>query len=142
MRLKRIMSGVAGVCVALTVSVTSGAPAGASAVRLDPPGTVSSEPPATLDTRDGCGYPQVCFYKTKADWDARRWTAAYKDITSGYQTLSSRAYGSYAAVNSRNDDGALLHFTNGAIWCLSPNSRLWDIDWVVDKIRIMDSPTC
>jgi hypothetical protein len=97
---------------------------------------------ASANTAYGCGYPQVCFYKTQARWDAQSWNAAYKDVTSGYQTLSSAAYGAYSVFNSRNDDGALLHYTNGGTLCLQPNTIVWNNSWVVDKIRIMDSPTC
>ncbi|MCP3783698.1 hypothetical protein NLX85_10020 [Micromonospora sp. A3M-1-15] len=129
MKVKRIVGALtAGACAAISVGVVTASPASAG-------------------TANGCGYPQVCFYKAKADWDARRWTAAYKDITSSYQTLSSSAYGSYYVYNTRNDDGALLHYTNGYTYCLRPNSGVNNSNtptgfWTVDKIRIMDSATC
>ncbi|MER5916742.1 hypothetical protein ABT124_41850 [Streptomyces sp. NPDC001982] len=104
--------------------------------------TMASSSAASANTAYGCGYPQVCFYKTQADWNARSWTAAYKDVTSYYQTLGSRSYGSYSVFNSRNDDGALLHYTNGGTYCVGPNSIVYNNSWVVDKIRIMDSPSC
>lgn len=125
MRIKRMVaSSLAAVCGALTITVVSGSAASA-------------------DTAFGCGYPQVCFYKTEADWLARKWTAAYKDVTSYYQNLSSKAYGSWAVYNSRNDDGARLHFTDGTSTCLGPNTILLTYHYkTLDKIRIMDSPTC
>jgi hypothetical protein len=53
--------------------------------------------------------------------------------------------------NSRNDDGALLHFAKGKTVCVGPNSG-WYLDVLdqnsggaygkVDKIRIMDSASC
>ena len=142
MRLKRvIVTGVAALCAALTVSAACGPPAGASALRPEPPTTAPAEP-GTLDTRYNCGYPLVCFYKTEADWNARTRTAAYRDITSGWQTLSSAARGSYTTFNSRNDDGVLFHYTNGGTICLGPDSLIYHNSWVVDKVRIMNSPTC
>ncbi|MGW1762111.1 hypothetical protein [Streptomyces mirabilis] len=101
--------------------------------------------PATADTRDGCTYPRVCFYKTEADWQARKPTAAYKDVTSTYQQLGPRSFGSVAILNSRNDDGALLHFADGDTVCLKPDYTLFPAypgAPPVDAIRIMDSPTC
>lgn len=104
--------------------------------------TISSASTASANTAFGCGYPQVCFYKTKADWDAKRWTAAYKDVTSYYQNLSPGARGAYAVFNSRNDDGARLHFTDGSADCLDPNTLMLTNGFVADKIRIMASPSC
>ncbi|MET8571890.1 hypothetical protein [Streptomyces sp. NPDC004783] len=104
--------------------------------------TISNASTASAGTAFGCGYPQVCFYKTQADWNAKRWTAAYKDLTSSYQTLSSGARGAYAVFNSRNDDGARLHFTDGHAECLEPNTLMLTNGFVVDKIRIMTSPSC
>ncbi|MFI9615731.1 hypothetical protein ACIHCM_29305 [Streptomyces sp. NPDC052023] len=104
--------------------------------------TISNAPTASAETAFGCGYPRVCFYKTQADWNARRYTAAYRDMTESYQNLSSAAAGAYAVFNSRNDDGARLHFTNGPAECLKPNTLMLTNGFVVDKIRIMDSPSC
>ncbi|WP_052396887.1 hypothetical protein [Streptomyces sp. NRRL F-5123] len=101
-----------------------------------------SAAPASANTDNGCGYPQVCFYKTSSNWDARQWTAAYKDVTSYFQNLSSKAYGSFSVFNSRNDDGALLHYTNGGLRCAEPGDIVYNNSWVVDKIRIMDDPHC
>ncbi|QIQ02648.1 hypothetical protein [Streptomyces liangshanensis] len=99
--------------------------------------------PAAADTAFGCGYPQVCFYKTQADWDARRWTAAYKDVTSYFQNLSSGAMGAKWVHNSRNDDGALLRFSSGT-YCLQPGWSWQTAPGAAGPtgIRIMDSPTC
>lgn len=104
--------------------------------------TVAAPHQAAADTAYGCGYPQVCFYDSPEDWQARRWDAAYKDITSTYQTLTPQAYGSYAIYNSRNDDGVLLHHTDGWTKCLAPGGVMTYGLAVVDKIRIMNSPTC
>ncbi|MFV2112172.1 hypothetical protein ACFHW0_07490 [Micromonospora sp. LOL_025] len=104
---------------------------------------VVSAPAASAATAYGCGYPQVCFYKTKADWDARRWTAAYKDITNYNQVLGSSAAGSYAVYNSRNDDGAFLRFAIGTSHCLLPNEKMTNItNSYVETIRIYDSASC
>ncbi|MFD7136759.1 hypothetical protein [Streptomyces sp. NPDC059894] len=103
---------------------------------------LATAPGASADTAYGCNWPRVCFYLTDADWNARVPTAAYQDITSSPQNLGSRSYNSEWAFNSRNDDGALLYYTNGSTLCLRPNNWVDNNDWVVNKIRIMDSPTC
>lgn len=107
--------------------------------------TISATTPAAANTAYGCGYPQVCFYKTQADWNARTWTAAYKDVTSYYQTLGSNSAGSFAVYNSRNDDGASLKFSDGHTTCIHPNeyaTGLPSMDGYVTGIKIMDSPYC
>ncbi|MEV4483777.1 hypothetical protein [Micromonospora coxensis] len=105
--------------------------------------TITHASAASADTANGCVYPRVCFYLTESNWLADRPTASYQDITSGYQTLGSSSRGSYAVWNSRNDDGALLHYTNGSTYCLPPNRGNAHIRGeVVDKIRIMNSPSC
>src|SRR4051794_31683569 len=162
MRLQRIIIGGAmAVGAALAVTATSGSAANAATTGASATGGSAAGgsaaggsaakplPPSDhrpgmkpMNTANGCGYPQVCFYKTEADWNARKWTAAYKDLTSAPQTLSSRAYGAYTAFNSRNDDGALLYYTNGGTYCLHPNQPVYNNSWVVNKIRIMDDPNC
>lgn len=125
MKLKRVLSsGLAVVCAALAIAVIDGSPASAG-------------------TANGCVYPRVCFYLTESDWYAKRPTAAYQDITSSFQTLGPNSRGSWAVWNSRNDDGALLHYTDGHTYCLPPNRGDAAIRGeIVDKIRIMNSPTC
>jgi hypothetical protein len=99
--------------------------------------------PAQADTQLGCNYPRVCFYPTFAYVNAHHPTASYKDITSSWQTLGYQARGAAGVMNTRNDDGARLHFTNGTIVCLRPNTLLNAGAYgTVDKIRIMDSPSC
>jgi hypothetical protein len=157
MRLQRIIVGGA-VAVGAALAVTAGPAADASvagtagtAATVGTARTVAAKPtpPSNhlpgmkpMNTANGCGYPQVCFYLTAADWNARKWTAAYKDVTSSPQNLSSRAYGAYSAFNSRNDDGALLYYTNGGTYCLRPNQPVFNNSWVVNRIRIMDDPNC
>jgi hypothetical protein len=106
-------------------------------------GTFAVASPAQADSANGCAYPRVCFYKTGNDWSTDHPTAAFQDVTSGYQTLGTQSRGSYGVYNTRNNDGALLHFTNGQTRCLTPNRFLWAQDvGTVDKIRIMDSASC
>jgi hypothetical protein len=154
MRLQRIITGGAmavGAALAVTAASGSTANAGTTGAGVSAAGVSAAKPLPPSDhrpgmkpmnTANGCGYPQVCFYKTEADWNARKWTAAYKDLTSAPQTLSSRAYGAFTAFNSRNDDGALLYYTNGGTYCLRPNQPVYNNSWVVNKIRIMDDPNC
>ncbi|MFG3698696.1 hypothetical protein ACGF5C_12375 [Micromonospora sp. NPDC047620] len=98
---------------------------------------------AQASTRYGCTYPRVCFYLTPSDWTAQRPTAAYQDVTSTWQTLGSSSRGSAYAFNSRNDDVAYFHFTNGRQVCLRPDSPLYLSQYgTVDKIRISSSSTC
>ncbi|WP_327029879.1 hypothetical protein OG989_05570 [Micromonospora sp. NBC_01740] len=134
-----------GVKKLLAAGLTTASAVVSAAIGTSSPAIASDVGPA--GTAYGCGYPQVCFYKTQANWTARDWTAAYQDITGSYQNLSSGAYGSYYVYNSRNDDGALLHYTNGYTYCLHPSTYVNNSTnptgfWTVDKIRIMDSPTC
>jgi len=114
---------------------------GAAAVSLAAAG-LATAPSASADTAHGCNWPRVCFYLTDANWNAQAPTAAYQDITSSPQNLGSSSYNSEWVFNSRNDDGALLYYTNGSTLCLHPNNWADNNDWVVNRIRIMDSPTC
>ncbi|QKW52974.1 hypothetical protein [Streptomyces buecherae] len=105
--------------------------------------TLVTAPDASARSMRGCDFPRVCFYKTQADYDAHRPTAAYKDVTSGFQKLGSRARGSVKAVNTRNDDGAIVTFANkpGTV-CVQADSWWHFGSDVVTHIRIVDSPTC
>lgn len=104
--------------------------------------TLATAPDASADSKHGCKFPRVCFYKTQADWDAKRPTAAYKDVTSLFQKLGSRAHGSSFAVNTRNDDGAIIKFENRSDLCMRPNA-VWRFGAnVAAFIRIVDSPSC
>ncbi|MWA15986.1 hypothetical protein [Streptomyces sp. BA2] len=91
---------------------------------------------AGAGTGAGCGYPYVCFYIGETE------SGRFKDITSGWQLLGPSKGAEYA-VNTRRDDGAKLHFTNGRTRCVAPGeSKLLVPIGTVDKIRIMDSPQC
>ena len=97
---------------------------------------------ASADTANGCTWPRVCFYLTDADWNVRKPTAAYQDITSSPQNLGARSRNFEWVFNSRNDDGALLYYAHGGTLCLAPNTVVDNNDWVVTAIKIMDSPSC
>ncbi len=105
--------------------------------------TLATAPDASARSQHGCTLPRVCFYKTRADFDANQPTASYKDLTSDFQVLGPRARGSHKAVNTRNDDGAIIKFGNRpTAVCMRPNT-LWTFGAdVVTHIRIVDSPTC
>jgi hypothetical protein len=105
-------------------------------------GGLLASSPAEARTRYGCEWPRVCFYLTAADWNARQPTAAYQDITSGYQTLGSRSRGSYAVFNSRNDDALTYVFSNGGGGCLAPDSLSIFTSVTIAKIKILSSPDC
>jgi hypothetical protein len=98
--------------------------------------------PASAVSMAGCAYPRVCFYLTYGDYWNNRPTAAYQDVTSSWQTLGSRSRGADYIVNTRNDDVAYLHYTNGAVMCLEPNSIAYETYRVVDRVRISSSATC
>ncbi|MGN9809466.1 hypothetical protein ACTMSW_08915 [Micromonospora sp. BQ11] len=105
--------------------------------------TVTFAAPVQADTRNGCNYPRVCFYKTLADANAERPTATFQDKGS-WQRLGSRSYGAYSVYNSRNDDGALIHFTNGTTYCVFPGeyAHLAGNIGTADMIMIMDAYNC
>lgn len=106
-------------------------------------GSFAVASPAQADSRWGCGYPRVCFYLTAQNFLDDAPTAAFRDVTSGYQNLGSRSRGAFLVFNSRNDDGALLHFTNGRTYCLTPNGYVFAQEiGTVNKIRISRSPSC
>ena len=105
-------------------------------------GGLLASSPAQATSRYGCEWPRVCFYLTAADWNAQRPTAAYQDITSGYQTLGPRSRGSNAIYNSRNDDALAFLFDNGGGGCLQPNSYGRYSGFTITKIKILSSPTC
>ncbi|MDQ0934672.1 hypothetical protein [Streptomyces turgidiscabies] len=99
--------------------------------------SVLSAPAAQADEL-GCPDRAVCFFKNVTSR-----TGVYQDVTSSWQTLSA-SRGATTVWNTRHDDGALLHFTNGATRCIRPgvlNENLASIG-TVDKIRIMTSPSC
>jgi hypothetical protein len=107
-------------------------------------GALAGVTPAQAESAYGCGHPRVCFYLTQANWNARNYTAAYRDITSGYQTLGSTSRGAYAVFNTRDTDSVLLHFTDGHTHCMEPSEGVIAADQrgKVDKVRIMNSRDC
>ncbi|MFJ2868321.1 hypothetical protein [Kitasatospora sp. NPDC087314] len=103
-------------------------------------------PTASATTYNGCVYPRVCFYLTDADWNNGTPTAAYQDVTSAYQNLSSRAEGAAWVVNTRNDDRAYLRVdvagTTNFV-CLRPNYHIYfSLKEAVNGIRIDTAATC
>ncbi|MEU6369461.1 hypothetical protein ABZ876_27915 [Streptomyces sp. NPDC046931] len=109
----------------------------ATAATLTTIGLAALAAPAAHADEWACTYPAVCFFK------GYERTGSFVDITSGWQTLTS-SKNATGAWNTRNDDGALLHFTNGRRLCLRPGDSRNDLRTIgtVDKIRIMDSPSC
>lgn len=103
---------------------------------------VAMATPASASTREGCTYPRVCFYLTEADYFANHPTASYQDVTSGWQILGSQSRGAPWIVNTRNDDVAYLHYTNGSTHCVLPNFDRFNGGLIVDKVRISSSSTC
>lgn len=99
--------------------------------------------PAQATSFNGCAYPRVCFYKTSTNWDNGTPTAAYQDVTSGYQTLGSNSAGSYYVYNTRNDDVAYIRFSTGRVRCFLPNhGGAIGEDGYATGIRISSSSTC
>lgn len=104
--------------------------------------------PASAVSRNGCPYPRVCFYPVAADFNAGRYSAAYKDVTTSAQSLSLAALGADYVVNTRNDDRVLLWYwdfgtrTNNLV-CLSPNNvhvfKFWH---EVTDVLIETAPNC
>ncbi|WP_127508287.1 hypothetical protein [Actinoplanes solisilvae] len=70
--------------------------------------SIAGATPAAAADKFGCKYPRVCLYLKKADWGARKPTAAYQIKTQDFQTLGPRARHAYAVYNSRRDDAVLL----------------------------------
>jgi len=99
-------------------------------------------PAANAGSAHGCVYPRVCFYRTMDDFRAGRPSAAYRDITAGWQWLGPASYGADGMWNTRNDDVAYLHFAHGGTMCLRPNMGFWTGTIQVDRIRISSSATC
>jgi hypothetical protein len=90
----------------------------------------------------GCPYPYVCFYPTYSDYFADHPVSRYRDVTSGWQYLRSLSVGADWITNTRNDDVAYLHFTDGSVECMVPHSvHNWN-DKQVDRVRIDSSPSC
>jgi hypothetical protein len=121
-RAKRLLAALAGISLTAGVSV------------------VGVATPANADT--SCPYPYVCFYRTTADLQNGTPISRYQDLTSGWQYLRSQSIGSDWIVNSRHDDVAYLHFTDGETLCLVPRGAVGEPVLVVDRIRIDTASEC
>ncbi|MBD0742408.1 hypothetical protein BG418_13085 [Streptomyces sp. CBMA152] len=111
---------------------TAGVLVAAAGALMAPASSASAAPAQGL----ACDYPYVCFYVGEGG------VGKFKDITPGWQTLT-RSRGAEYVVNTRHDDGALLHFTNGRTACVGPGATLHAPSiGTVDKLRITDSPQC
>jgi len=88
-----------------------------------------------------CTYPYVCLYTEYGD---SAWAERYQVVTSGWQTFARRDL--HRARNTRNDDVALFHFTNGLTACVPSGTpyRVYNIRarGVPDAIRISSEPSC
>jgi hypothetical protein len=97
---------------------------------------------AAAHTEHGCPYPRVCFFKTEKDWNAKRPAGSFKDVTSRWQRLTT-SKGSFAVYNTRDDDIAYLHFTDGSTVCMDPNDAfIVGRNFVVDAVRISWASHC
>lgn len=104
-------------------------------------------PQAQATTYNGCVYPRVCFYQTLSDWNAASPNAAYQDVTTAYQNLSTAARGANHVWNTRNDDRAMIRYTESGVGtlytCLAPNSgRSFGSTMTVTGIRIDTASSC
>ncbi|GGJ80249.1 hypothetical protein GCM10011583_09740 [Streptomyces camponoticapitis] len=108
--------------------------------------SLMTAPTASAYSYNGCQYPRVCFYLTAANWNNAAPTAAYQDITSGYQDLGDRSRGAKYVRNTREDDRASLRYVdvNGTARydCLPPNSTRSYTNDIVIEIRIEDRSSC
>lgn len=102
--------------------------------------------PAQATSAHGCAWPRVCFYLTQNAWVDAQPDASYKDMY--YQRLGPRSADADYIYNSRNDDGALIYWTNdtggAGTYCLRPNTWVDNVplDEHVYAIFIKDSPIC
>lgn len=93
-----------------------------------------------------CPYPYVCFYATADLQNPNNYiTGKFQDVTTSWQWLSA-SKGSDLVVNTRNDDVAYMHMTDGTVYCVENNSsRSFENDEpirYVDAIRISSSSSC
>ncbi|RKR89371.1 hypothetical protein BDK92_3715 [Micromonospora pisi] len=93
-----------------------------------------------------CPYPYVCFY-ARAEENAPNnpIIGRFQSVTDGWQWLDG-AYGADYVVNTRNDDVAHFHMTDGRTYCVENNSsRSFENDEplrYVDGIRISSNANC
>ncbi|MER5889450.1 hypothetical protein ABT160_36975 [Streptomyces sp. NPDC001941] len=94
---------------------------------------------------EGCPYPYVCFYLTSGDFDRKHPTAMYQDVTPGFQNLGPQSKGSFAIVNTRRDDDAVIRLVrNGKTsnQCVGVNN-IWTFvtyQGTATGIKIVNSP--
>ncbi|MFI6359997.1 hypothetical protein ACIBJF_47290 [Streptomyces sp. NPDC050743] len=118
------------------------APLGAAALAVT--GTVTLASPASA--AETCPYPYVCFYDSSAlESPGTHIIGKFQVVTSGWQWLSG-AKGAAFVLNTRHDDVAYMHMTDGTVYCVLPGgSKNFDDDYpnrIVDAIRISWSSTC
>ncbi|MER7489857.1 hypothetical protein ABTY20_29000 [Streptomyces sp. NPDC126497] len=110
--------------------------------------TMAPAASATTAAYKNCEYPRVCFYLTDSDWRNSAPSAAYRDVTTSYQSLGTYSRGSNWVLNTRNDDRAYLRYTvnsTGATQyvCLSPGHEIYfSSAYTVTGIRIDTASTC
>jgi hypothetical protein len=82
-----------------------------------------------------CPYPYVCLYNSGGVITGR-----FRDVTSGWQWLTSSRGAAYAR-NTRHDDIVFYHFTDGRTYCAAPEETTIFFA-VVDAIRISWASSC
>ena len=134
MRLQRIIAGGAAACAALAVTAAGGA----ASARSNTP----EAGPVSVEGVNDCLYPMICLYRTQADWDAHHRTASFKGLPNTELILGPGQRGSAWISNTRGDGGVLSHYTNGRTFCLPPGHSVDNGDWILDRIRVTESPAC
>ncbi|MCT4353639.1 hypothetical protein M5362_10915 [Streptomyces sp. Je 1-79] len=94
-----------------------------------------------------CPYPYVCFYNVDdLNHPAAKMTGKYQVVTSGWQWFTGSSYGADLVVNTRNDDVAYVHMSNGTVICVENNSRHSFINdeplRYADGVRISSAANC
>ncbi|MFD7446946.1 hypothetical protein [Streptomyces sp. NPDC059909] len=108
-------------------------------------GTITlAQPVAAAPT---CPYPYVCFYNTdELSNPAAKITGKYQVVTSGWQWFTGSAWGSDYVVNTRNDDVAYVHMTDGKVICVENNSSYSFVNdeplRYADAVRISSASNC
>ncbi|MBW1602597.1 hypothetical protein JJV70_10865 [Streptomyces sp. JJ66] len=112
--------------------VTAPAPAAAATEAAGTAPGASAASAAAARSIGDCPYPYVCLYDNRSG----RKLAQFRDVTSGYQPLTRRAY---KVVNTRNDDVAYFRHFDSYV-CIAP--RTSTSLPVVNGIRISWEATC
>ncbi|MFD9301952.1 hypothetical protein ACFWCB_04485 [Streptomyces sp. NPDC060048] len=103
--------------------------------------------PAAAAAAPACPYPYVCFYNVdELDNPAAKMTGKYQVVTSGWQWFTGSSRGADYVVNTRNDDVAYVHMTDGKVICVENNSSYSFINdeplRYADAIRISSASNC